>query len=797
MAGIDEASESDDPLSVRVAVDFEDTDDESDDNRLDGDFDMMKNRESASEDSELSDIDEDELEGLKDDLQQFGTLGSAAASRSKHNAQEEGLLDLGTFDKITALKKAFPAATTNIIEATLRGHKKDDSLAYEYLNRLYPSATSLAEMIVFRRSLQETGDSETQGEGGEKSNEDAGRIAMIRHFDKHGFAPGSLSNGTALSEMAKAQRLFGEITPLSRIADEGGKVRESIIVEADSETSSESDSESESELNSVSTSSEDDGDDEDDGDFGQHHRLPTNVPLPDSSSETSSSGSSDSDGELTMEPSKAVLSTEDSDEWTSSDDSSDETSDESSNSDSSVGRDSGARLKVHEASTLPGRGHPRTKARNLRRQQAKRAAKSITGPSLVVPVSAQEEDLDERKQALLQALGAPRAEQGSEGVTFIEAPTSTEAASPARRMRLDIGAGRRLLFGALGLRNPKTKDDEETIKARLMQGVRPLVSRRADEAYKDFHGDTGDHTKDASPVLDCHPGDWRDKIAYHAVECCDRGVQLSEPPFPFVQRWDSRGQGKQYEPPKRGNKKRRQQEALLQTKCDYEQEDSCMGLQCDVVEEPDRGRRWKDGNDVEYQTDIVLDYDDEFADGPPAADEEAAMDDLPLLPHNIASLPPLEHGDAKPGMVITWKQLQLSRGTGWQPLMSDMTAIVEQVAADGDSLGVRISRRDLLLEHPEKRFDEDTGKRIYEGFEAPDDEDEDGADDGFRELRFSELAEPKILRQPPPQGVECINGDQGIQSGTNVAGVDDPDSPSKQLAAEAVMASMDPANLNL
>jgi len=32
---------------------------------------------------------------------------------------------------------------------------------------------------------------------------------------------------------------------------------------------------------------------------------------------------------------------------------------------------------------------------------------------------------------------------------------------------------------------------------------------------------------------------WRQRIDLRAVECCDGGVQLSTPPFPFYQYWDS------------------------------------------------------------------------------------------------------------------------------------------------------------------------------------------------------------------------------------------------------------------
>lgn len=45
---------------------------------------------------------------------------------------------------------------------------------------------------------------------------------------------------------------------------------------------------------------------------------------------------------------------------------------------------------------------------------------------------------------------------------------------------------------------------------------------------------------------------WRQRIDLRAVECCDHGVQLSTPPFPFHQYWDS-----QYNTEKKRKRKER------------------------------------------------------------------------------------------------------------------------------------------------------------------------------------------------------------------------------------------------
>lgn len=37
--------------------------------------------------------------------------------------------------------------------------------------------------------------------------------------------------------------------------------------------------------------------------------------------------------------------------------------------------------------------------------------------------------------------------------------------------------------------------------------------------------------------------DWREKVRVSAVECCEEGVVLSAPSFPFKQRWDAEYEG--------------------------------------------------------------------------------------------------------------------------------------------------------------------------------------------------------------------------------------------------------------
>ncbi len=81
---------------------------------------------------------------------------------------------------------------------------------------------------------------------------------------------------------------------------------------------------------------------------------------------------------------------------------------------------------------------------------------------------------------------------------------------------------------------------------------------------------------------------------------------------------------------------------------------------------------------TEDNPDIFQNYDD--VDGRRAVESQFTdMDDLPALPKNLSSLSSLCPGEAKVGMVITWKQWLLSKGTNWQPQVGSLTAVVVNV----------------------------------------------------------------------------------------------------------------------
>ncbi|KAL2758375.1 hypothetical protein ACRALDRAFT_1061574 [Sodiomyces alcalophilus JCM 7366] len=328
-----------------------------------------------------------------------------------------------------------------------------------------------------------------------------------------------------------------------------------------------------------------------------------------------------------------------------------------------------------------------------------------------------------------------------------------------------MGAGRRMLFGALGLRNPKSKAEEDKLRKDLMKDVRPHANTRissntesaqVDATARDEHGEED-------------PEAWREKINYRAVECCDEGIELSEPPFPFVQRWDPQQQyGNYYHsgPNKngRGGKRKRAQRNSTHF-CQEQKNGSAAGKKQKVANDLDEPNTADEQHDETEYDDTVIRYDiadDAGEEGEGKEDglvqsafagesQMSDIDDLPTLPPDLSTLPALQLGDAKPGMVITWKEWLLSSATSWQPQLADVVAVVVRVEdEDGTRLRLLLAKRDRGIDQNEKVYDEATGERVYGRFEVPDmDEDEENeVDDGYRDKEYSELNEPKIVQQP-------------------------------------------------
>lgn len=589
----------------------------------------------------------------------------------------------------------------------------------------------------------------------------------------------------------------------------------------DSDDSSDSDSDSSSDTD---TSSSDDSDSDSGRDVGASHdakggKSPRGRQVkPKSATGTSRdvAGGTESDSESTSSPSEedvkkaGASGSDDSSDSSSSSDS--DSSDSSDSSDDEAQQPAKATSKQKPATSnqpavntqetngdLPtaarqsppadtGTPMTRTQKRNARRRalklhenerQAATGAQGNAGPETTAGTKTQDDELTKRRQALLESLDAgasPAAtpkkrkagdeEKESGTLDATSAPPSAQGSTASqRKMRFDLGAGRRLLFGALGL---ASKDEE---------GQQPEAE--VQDALPNGHGEQDDAEAD--------PDAWKDKIIYRAVECVREGVELSEPPFPFVQRWDPQqrvdvwfGNGK------RGGKGKRKQRDQPHY---YE-------------EAPSQGKRrktspWPEALDYDEGAEGGLDPNEpESEDRRPV--EAHTPEDLPSLPEDITTLAPLTQGEAAPGMVVTWKQWLLSKATNWQPQIGNVTGVI--VRLEGDALHVLLAKRDRNLDRNEKEYDPTTGQRVYGGFEAPDldeEEEDEGEDDGARVVAFAEMMEPRVVRgssgaQALPGGFEAP-GDDSVPIPESVP-QDAQEEPSEPLSMDLQVPLSDPAN---
>ncbi|WYZ41248.1 hypothetical protein EsH8_V_000143 [Colletotrichum jinshuiense] len=717
-------------------------------------------------------------------------------------------LDLDSLDKIGALRIAFPGAPISAIEQALLKCARDPANAYRKLRKTF----------VARLNLQQTLDRQARSLSSSPirhTNLKPGRELVLRET-----SPSERASHATTRDSDDDDEEVSTIVKRNTHANHGPRRSdESSLSDSDSsfESSSEESSESDRQTNEPSdddsgASSDDDGssESEDGGPVLDAENSGQEISSSDDDSDSDDSGSDDSSVVATkgrILAKNAAASNASSDLSSESSSSSEDSSSEDSSSDSEPEEIPTKTLsnqyksleppKVPQAAAAPasqaqpvppGQGLSKTQKRNARRKLAKQMTaqphpasgqrdREPSG-SAVTKIADDQAAFLARKQALLDAILSettyePVGQEKSQGVSdsapqdmdVDSTPDAMETSqSPAaqgedtavqRRMKPNVGAARRMLMGSLGLKNPKTKADEDKIRQDLMKGVRPHTNARLTEAASQ-----AEESAQAQELVEEDPEAWREKIAYRAVECCHEGIELSEPPFPFVQRWDPQQQVEEWfgSKNKRGGKRKRVQRNQAQY---YEDGDSQASKKRRVTGES-VGEIFSDALESFLEEgDTTLNYDD-----PPdtplvakagAGESQATdIDDLPSLPSDLTSLADLGPGEAKIGMVITWKQLLLSPATNWQPEVVNLTGILVRVHdEDASDLEFLLAQRDRNLEHAEKKYDEDTGERVYDRFEAPDDDedaDDEEQDEGYRRLNYTELIEPKIVQQPFQSG---------------------------------------------
>jgi hypothetical protein len=311
------------------------------------------------------------------------------------------------------------------------------------------------------------------------------------------------------------------------------------------------------------------------------------------------------------------------------------------------------------------------------------------------------------------------------------AEESSVSAATTNRRGLDMSSAERLLYGSLGVRAPKTQEQKDALQKRLAarQGTAAPKSKNHKKPKQP------ETTEDDAQEED--PDAWMQRIDLRAVECCEEGVELSTPPFPFYQRWDQ-----QYR-----KKKNRNMTAYASAprKRRRGNQDNLVG---ELVESYDKYNQDGYGDILDYDGDGAGDdaWDQDDLAEQQLLDEVNAnlpADDFPPLPEDVSSLATLASDDARCGDYVTHTELVCSPATSWQPLM--MTRTVQLMEKDGDGWKVKVALRDL----PPKEYDGD-GNRVYGKFEMEemsDDEDDVQGDERIKVVAFAELADARLLQR--------------------------------------------------
>ncbi|PTU22172.1 hypothetical protein P175DRAFT_0435082 [Aspergillus ochraceoroseus IBT 24754] len=476
-----------------------------------------------------------------------------------------------------------------------------------------------------------------------------------------------------------------------------------------------------------------------------------------SSSSVSDSSESDSQYDSSSDESDAESDSvsSESDSESSSESEEESTSDSSSSESEDEFEDFNATSAVQKLATKvnpPGEGSLRTKKSNQRTKLRRRLAKlkelgilgkqadfaslrkweEEHGNSFYIPETRaaikkqEQEEFEAKRQKLLRELESGGidisaiSEQENltpevdfentlgqpEDEVYETANDATEISPQVEHRRtLDVASTRRLLFGSLGVRTPCSKEEEEATRKKLAGKAQKFVPPQAAPE------DTVEHVEGELEV------DWRDKLTLGATECLYDDIELSTPPFPFEQHWDAEAGNIIRQRNGRNRKRKRRQQLQV-----YEEE-------------------YNEGESY-LEDSMQLNYDDVEEPAAAQTNGKESEDALPPLPSDPSALPNLTGSEAKPGLVFAFKQLDVSKATNWQPVVSEYRVAVISEVFNDNILSIQLAEP---YRRQPKDTDEEEGPFQYSGFEMPGFDDQ-GEDDGFREVPFDDLIDPKLLR---------------------------------------------------
>lgn len=307
------------------------------------------------------------------------------------------------------------------------------------------------------------------------------------------------------------------------------------------------------------------------------------------------------------------------------------------------------------------------------------------------------------------------------------------------RGRLDIDSSRRMIFGSLGVRNPKSKTQAERVREKL--GGKIITNAlRKDRAKREENQSSS--AQQIGTLLD--PNDWKSNIYMRVTESCNKGSRLSTPVFPFVQQWHKGAAESTGRKRKRGsgNKATPMVENQVQgtSRRNATSEDNIDQIDQTVSSNPDsesivkrkRGSSWICSTDLQTEA--------------------------PPLPDDLTQLPSLTIEQCKVGTMIVFQQLECSAMTNWAPQVSPIrTSTITDTSDEGDQFTLHLLLAERDAPTTKNRQYDAEGNRVYGRFECPDpSDDEEMADGGENEedgrkltVAFAELMNPRVLQSTP------------------------------------------------
>ncbi|ETN42963.1 uncharacterized protein HMPREF1541_02121 [Cyphellophora europaea CBS 101466] len=302
-----------------------------------------------------------------------------------------------------------------------------------------------------------------------------------------------------------------------------------------------------------------------------------------------------------------------------------------------------------------------------------------------------------------QTLSETVAATSSKSATSKSDGAASASVEPSpKRAQLDVSASRRLIFGALGSRNPKTPAQEKAVREKLSGNVRKPL-QKPDSATVIVQPTTEDDSDD---------GSWKRKLLITAVECEKEGVVYPPPPFPFVQHWHKNGKA------------------------------SRQPVESDRPSTPSRGASSSNSNleevkpvgpEAQEAESVVSNVESRTV-----SFEKDEQDAMPI-PSDFGALVDLDRSHLLPGTIIGFKQLEIDMGSFTPHESTYKVAKVDRVEDDTIAMVLATKYR---IQTAGSEDDSAEGEKTYNNFVIREDGEED---DGFRELDYSAFIEPKLI----------------------------------------------------